>query len=296
MTDTLEFADIQGNILTAYGRLGFPKARYLVFNVGNAAAGRALVEALRHRVTTALRWPSTRRDVPVGNNPVTRPKVAINLAFTFRGLLALGVPTRTLRGMPDDFIDGMLARAPVLGDDVLDNTPEHWDPVWQPDQPSVHILLTLNAQAGPDGEPVSELAMITDEIVDAGRQTQCRRAGGDHAVARALRFVLNWQELSALMHGGQPTPFEHFGFMDAIGDPIFAGQYPEGGGEVPPWAKVRWTGWATGVRSQPANSCWAGPTRRRKLLAPPCRSISAVTAVSSAIASCTSMWRRSRPG
>ena len=59
MKPVLELADIQGNILTAYGRLGFPKARYLLFHVGQAAAGRAFVEALRLRVTTALRWPST---------------------------------------------------------------------------------------------------------------------------------------------------------------------------------------------------------------------------------------------
>ena len=29
----LPLADIQGNILTAYGRIGFPKARYLVVNL-----------------------------------------------------------------------------------------------------------------------------------------------------------------------------------------------------------------------------------------------------------------------
>jgi hypothetical protein len=110
MKTTLEFADIQGNILTAYGRLGFPKARYLLVHVGNAAAGRAFVEALRLRVTTALRWPSARKNLPLGKNPVKRPAVAINIAFTFRGLLALGLPTRTLRDMPHDFIDGMVAR------------------------------------------------------------------------------------------------------------------------------------------------------------------------------------------
>ena len=111
----LDLADIQGNILTAYGRLGFPKARFLLLTVRDPAAGRALVERLWPRVTTALRWPSSKPNRPVGADPVPRPEVALNLAFTFRGLLALGVPTRTLRGMPDEFIDGMAARAAILG-------------------------------------------------------------------------------------------------------------------------------------------------------------------------------------
>ena len=165
MTDLLELADIQGNILSAYGRLGFPKARYLLVHIANAPTGRAFVEALRRRVTTALRWPSSRKGVPLGSNPVKRPQVALNLAFTYRGLVALGLPTRTLRGLPDDFMDGMLARASILGDDVLDNTPEHWDPVWQAGAPSAHLLITLNAQMGADGGPVPELATETTAIL-----------------------------------------------------------------------------------------------------------------------------------
>lgn len=228
MDSTLELADIQGNILTAYGRLGFPKARHLLVNVGQAAAGRALVEALRRRVTTALRWPSSRKNLPLGSNPVTRPAVTLNLAFTYRGLVALGLPTRTLRGLPDDFMDGMLARAAILGDDVLDNTPEHWDPVWQPDRPSAHVLITLNAQLGAGGQPVPELAAETERIIaliaslNRGQPQVLTLLPGHRGPAT------HWQELSALMQDGQPVPLEHFGFMDAIGDPVFAGQYPDG--------------------------------------------------------------------
>ena len=228
MTSKLELADIQGNILTAYGRLGFPKARYLLFHAGDPQAGRSFVRALHPRVTTALRWPSSRPGALPGQNPLTRPAVTVNVALTFRGLLALGLPIRTLRGLPDDFIDGMLARASILGDDVLDNTPEHWDPVWQPDKPSVHILVALNAQADPDGNPVPELAAVTEEVLSL--------ASGLNAAAPGALLLLDghrgpssrWQELSALLKDGQPTPLEHFGFMDAIGDPIFSGQYPEG--------------------------------------------------------------------
>ena len=229
MTSKLELADIQGNILTAYGRLGFSKARYLLLHVGDAAAGRAFVLALQPRVTTALRWPSSRPGaVAVRKSPVIRPKVTVNLAFTFRGLLALGLPVRTLRGMPDDFIDGMVARASIVGDDVLDNTPDYWDPVWRPDQPSVHILVALNAQAGDDGRPVPELATVTDEIL-ALVAAQCATKADALTLLEGHRGPsTRWQELSALMQDGQPMPLEHFGYMDAIGDPIFSGQYPEG--------------------------------------------------------------------
>ena len=43
MSPELDLADIQGNILTAYGKLGFPKGRNLVFNVRRPDAGRAFV-------------------------------------------------------------------------------------------------------------------------------------------------------------------------------------------------------------------------------------------------------------
>ena len=228
MSSKLELADIQGNILTAYGRLGFPKARYLVFHVGDAQAGRSFVAALHRRVTTALRWPSSRSAAGAGKNLLARPPVTVNVAFTFRGLLALALPVRTLRGMPDDFIDGMLARASILGDDVLDNTPEHWDPVWQPDRPSVHLLVTLNAQADADGNPVPQLELETEDILAIAAALNGASTGSlvllDGHRGRSSR----WQDLSALMKNGQPTAVEHFGFMDAIGDPIFSGQYPEG--------------------------------------------------------------------
>lgn len=227
MKAPLELADIQGNILTGYGRLGFPKGRCLLVHVDNAAAGRAFVECVRPRVTTALRWPSAVKQLDVGRNPVTRPPVAVNIAFTFRGLLALGLPTRTLREMPHDFMDGMSARAAILGDDVLDNTPDHWDPVWQADRPAVHILVTLNAQLGDDGQAVPELMAMTDWIIGSIARLNAGTPGSLSLLDGHRGPSTRWQELSALMVDGQPAPVEHFGFLDAIGDPCFAGQFPD---------------------------------------------------------------------
>jgi len=43
VTKQLDLLDIQGNILRAYGRFGYPVARYVFLNVRNAAKGREFV-------------------------------------------------------------------------------------------------------------------------------------------------------------------------------------------------------------------------------------------------------------
>lgn len=221
----MELGDLQGGILSAYGKQGFPRARFLLFHVLDGAAGRAFVEKLRPRITTALRWES-RKGIATGAVRVPRPDCTLNLAFTFFGLYALGVPTRTLRGMPDEYIDGMAARAPVLGDDVLQNTPDHWDPVWRPDARRAHILVMMNARVDERGEALPALDALTREVLEAappGVQLLEGHRGDDP----------RWQQLSALFADGPdgrryPQPTEHFGFVDAIGDPVFEGQYPGG--------------------------------------------------------------------
>jgi deferrochelatase/peroxidase EfeB len=233
MPPELDLADIQGNILTAYGKLGFPKGRNLLFNVRRPEAGRAFVEMVRPLVTSALRWPSHGKGAPTGRVEVERPLVALNIAFTFRGLLALDTPVRTLRGLPDEFIDGMAARARVLGDDFPADAPGRWDPVWrnEADPPArVHILVTLNAQAVADGGPVPELEAVSRKLAafcDASEGGVVLLTGHGAAGTEAH------QELSALFATQPdgtlaPQPTEHFGFVDAIGDPVFEGQLPGG--------------------------------------------------------------------
>ena len=95
MAVALDLADIQGNILSAYGKLGFPKGRCITLHVDDTVLGRKFVNALLPGITTALRWPSHRSKIPTGAVVVPRPQVAVNIAFSFYGLLALGIPTRT---------------------------------------------------------------------------------------------------------------------------------------------------------------------------------------------------------
>ena len=49
----LDLHDIQGNIVKAYGRYGFPRGRYVLFSVCNGAAGRKFVQALAPTITTS---------------------------------------------------------------------------------------------------------------------------------------------------------------------------------------------------------------------------------------------------
>lgn len=223
----IPFADVQGNILTGYGRQGFPFARFGLIHVADPAAGRAFIEKLRHRVTTAARWPSKRKqNLPEGRVTVERPLVTLNLAFTFRGLLALGVPTRTLKGMPDEFVDGMAARAAILGDDTKENPKSGWDQVWldsvKPDK-TVHILVMLNAQMQGDGTPVPELEALCDEIAGL-----CAENGKLVLLAGHRGPDPHWQQLEAIRDSdGLPCAKEHFGYTDGISDPVFQGQYAQ---------------------------------------------------------------------
>ncbi len=223
-TRALDLTDIQGNIVRAYGHYGFPKARYFLLHVHEARAGRAFVEQIRQRVTTSERW------APGAGLPgLPRPKVTLNIGFSFFGLLALELPTRTLAKMPPEFIDGMSRRAHILGD-VGPSGIDRWDEVWresdtEPDR-KVHIWISMNAQADPDGRPVAELEDRTRWLLDL-----VQHSGGGisllpgHGPGRAP-----YQDASALMvrlGDGTvvPTGKEHFGFSDGIGDPVFEGQF-----------------------------------------------------------------------
>ncbi len=236
----LDRTDIQGNLLTAYGRLGFPAARCVLLHVTDGPKARDFLEELRSKITTAELWPSSKTRA-LNQELITarRPDVAINVAFTFRGLLALEVPVRTLRGMPDEFQEGMLERAPILQDDPMGKVygpdARGWDPVWvaEREDPSkaVHILVSLNVSAFPGGHASPAAAL------EAEYQWLLDRAQGDQGV-RILDGHrgpdTHYQQMAALMEPDpsgppgtlRPSRKEHFGFTDGIGDPVFDGQHP----------------------------------------------------------------------
>ncbi|HZZ88183.1 MAG TPA: hypothetical protein VFE13_07585, partial [Caulobacteraceae bacterium] len=264
----LDQADIQGGILRAYGRIGFPKARYFFLGVRDGPKGRRFVEALRPHITTAARWTNPKRGEPLlrtrhprmtdalraegiedyqGAVQLLKPKVALNIAFSFLGLLALEVPVRTLRGMPDEFIDGMEKRAAMLGD-----TPwlERRDLIWRrAAEKPVHILVSMNAEMNDDGTPVAELEAQTEWLRGLAADSE----GGVELLSGHGPTAADYQSMSAVLRdaGGKAmaTNREHFGLSDGFGDPVFIGQYPPaaaaikqvGGGKLLPdqsWAPI----------------------------------------------------------
>ncbi|WP_192355945.1 Dyp-type peroxidase [Mesorhizobium mediterraneum] len=223
----LDLADIQGNIHRPYGRFGFPHSRHLFFSIAEPAAGRLFVQGIRPRVTTAEPWEKSE----AGSTTLLRkPAITLNIGFTYLGLRALDLPTRTLRLLPDEFIDGMGCRADILGD-VQGSAPERWDPVWRSHLDDslrpVHVWVSLNVGANPDGSPLPDLAEWTGwlEGLVAKSQDGVTMLSGHGADGTG-----RWQDSSALM-APRPdgtmmiVPKEPFGFTDGVSDPVFQGQF-----------------------------------------------------------------------
>ena len=222
----LELADIQGHIVRSYGRDGFPTARHFFLNIRDEAAGRRFVDQVRDKVTTAEPWLGGEKKYPATTPRIIRPKVAINIGFTFHGLRALGLPTRTLQHLPAEFIEGMAARAHILGD-IGDSAPANWDPIWQRPWPPdlelprmVHVWLAMHPHLEFGDEIERETAWLR-QIVAA--------SGGKVTLLTGYRGPNDdFQATAALVINGQHVPKEHFGYTDAIGDTVFAGQTDPG--------------------------------------------------------------------
>lgn len=251
----LDLADIQGNIVRPYGRFGFPVTRHLFFNIADPGAGRRFVEQVRHVVTTSVRWGAI--DGEADPNAPPRPEVCVNIGFTFYGLYALALPTRTLRAFPEEFIDGMAKRWSILGDpDPSDPAkPDRRDEIWRDadslSHHAVHAWVSLNAKTNADGTPAAALEERTHWLMGLTSEGGVTLLEGHAGPNRAF------QDSSAIMaRDGDamlPTAKEHFGFTDGISDPAFAGQYVPamepveavGGGKIKPAGKG-WGSIATG--------------------------------------------------
>ena len=217
--EEIDLADVQGNVVRGYARFVFPKARYLVLEVKEQQGARKFLLATLEMITTGVHWS------PNSGFPV--PSATTNIAFTYRGLAALGVPEASLRTFPKDFADGMLARASILGDDGP-SAPDKWDPVWR-DPERVHIFLEIN------GRTEDDVKRRYDDLL-----RQMERFGGVELLQGHSEGSEDspYQDGSALYdEKGRPTAKEHFGYTDGISNPYFrgSGSHPSnvvGGGKL----------------------------------------------------------------
>ena len=99
----LENEDIQHILLTRTPAL---TGRYEFLSFRNAAGGRAWLSAIREKAQSAAEVMAS----------VETDKRWVTVAFTWNGLRALGMDEGSLATFPEEFRQGMVARAEILGD------------------------------------------------------------------------------------------------------------------------------------------------------------------------------------
>ena len=126
----LELDDIQHLLLTRPPAL---TARYEFLSFRDGAGARAWVSAIKETIHSAASMRAG----------VDKDKRWVAAAFTWNGLRALGLDEASLASFPEEFKQGMAARAEVLGDDGM-NAPEHW--VGGLASPDLHAIVILFAR------------------------------------------------------------------------------------------------------------------------------------------------------
>ena len=187
----LELEDIQHFLLARPRAMA---ARYGFLTFREAAAGRAWLSGIVDTVGTGKRFAA---GTALDSRWVT-------MAFTWNGLRALGVDESSLATFPDEFRQGMVARAQMLGD-TGPNHPDHW--VGGVAGPDLHGIVILFAR-------------------DVAERERCVREHQQYAA----RFP-GVQALSTLdLEATPPLDYahDHFGYRDRMSQPVI-----EGTGDVP---------------------------------------------------------------
>src|ERR1700722_17937665 len=178
----LEVSDIQATVLRP--RLSPYKGEYVILRVDDRAQGREMLRRLIPHVAPADDWW-----VP------TLPGW-LGIAFTYQGLKALGVPEASLDTFPQEFREGMAARAEILND-VGNNAPANWEyPFGTAD---MHVALAIYSKDD------KSLEMVLD-----------RARKSHHDLPRVS--VVYRMKFSELPGGRNP-----FGFRDGLHNPHVEG-------------------------------------------------------------------------
>jgi len=181
----LELDDIQHFLIARPPALA---ARYEFLSFRRAEGARAWLAGIRAKVGTAQ---------AVGSSPLDARWVTV--AFTWNGLKALGVDDESLTTFPEEFRQGMAARANILGTTGA-NHPDHW--IGGVASPDLHAIVALFARN------VEERERCTREH----REYLSRCAGAE---------ALSSLDLEALPPFGYPH--EHFGYHDRLSQPVIDG-------------------------------------------------------------------------
>src|SRR4051812_336091 len=194
MPRPLELHDIQHFLLARTPALA---ARYEFLTFDDAVAGRTWLGGLVDRVGTGRSVGSASPDARW-----------ITIAFTCSGLRTLGVSDTALATFPEEFRQGMAARASILGIGG-DGDPGQW--LGDLASPAVHAIVILFAR-------------------DVAERDRCERQHRQYLTTLPGVRVLSALDLEAL------PPFdgvarEHFGYPDRLSQPVIAetGEQPTPG-------------------------------------------------------------------
>src|SRR6478609_4536020 len=187
----LENEDIQHILLTRTPAL---TGRYEFLTFRNPVGGRVWLSTILEKAQSAAEVLAS----------VDRSKRWVTVAFTWNGLRALGVNEGSLATFPEEFKQGMVARAEMLGD-TGENHPNNW--VGELASSDLHAIVILFAR-------------------DAAEHRRCQLEH-ENLIAQCEGVEV----LSALDLQATP-PFDyahdHFGYRDRLSQPVI-----EGTGETP---------------------------------------------------------------
>src|SRR4051794_25080948 len=126
----LEFDDIQHILLMRVPAL---TGRYEFLSFRSATGGRTWLSAIREKVQSAAEVRAS----------LEQEKRWVTVALTWNGLRALGVDEASLATFPEEFKQGMVTRAEMLGD-TRENHPGNW--VGGLASPYLHAIIILFAR------------------------------------------------------------------------------------------------------------------------------------------------------
>lgn len=186
----LDLDDIQYIIFT---RPPAFTGRYEFLSFEDAAGARKWLAEIQKKIPSAKQM----------NSSIEQNKRWVSVAFTWNGLKALGVDEESLATFPEEFRQGMVARAEILGD-TGKNHPDNW--VGQIASPKLHAIVILFAS-------------------DALELERCLQEHAKLVADCSGVEVLSYLELQAV------PPFEyshdHFGYRDRLSEPIIEGSGKE---------------------------------------------------------------------
>lgn len=203
-----DLADVQGGILKGYERI--THGAMLLFGLADAKAGAAFLAALRPELHAA----SHGTDVPDG-------EIRRSLYLTLAGLRRLGLDDAEINALPEAFVQGMSARAGLLGD-RHDNHPERWrtprrhggsgvddDRI---DLAAVHVVVYLRVNGSEASLPLWQLSQPGHPLAAEIRRLEQLAPGAALLAVEPLRRLYRKPKERQGVH-------EHFGFADGNGQP-----------------------------------------------------------------------------